>query len=140
VLIDAGTGVGDLSLAELSLIDYIFIRTRTSTTWPRFVPRRHGGRHADQAAHGLCPARHDRDHAQPSFQLGDLADFSEIPSPSAISALRGDRSRKKRFPCRTRITPIPGAHRAGGRLPPRQRKRELVFTGDTGPNDALWRS
>jgi len=25
ILIDAGTGVGDLSLAELSLIDYIFI-------------------------------------------------------------------------------------------------------------------
>ena len=28
VLIDAGTGVGDLSLAELSLIDHIFILTR----------------------------------------------------------------------------------------------------------------
>ena len=35
VLIDAGTGVGDLTLDELARIDHILSATRTSTTcWP----------------------------------------------------------------------------------------------------------
>src|SRR5205823_476319 len=43
----------------------------------------------------------------------------------AISALRGDRSRKNDFLVGTRHHADPRApHRAGGRLPPRQRKRE----------------
>src|SRR5581483_4898001 len=100
VLIDAGTGVGDLSLAELSLIDHIFVTHS----------------HLDHVAEIPTPE-------------APFLRYQEITLGEALKL--GGRT----------ITPIPARHTVpavGYHLD--SGAASLVFTGDTGPNDALWRT
>jgi len=141
ILIDAGTGVGDLSLAELTLIDHIFV-THSHLD------------HVDSIAFfldsvgALRPTPVTVHATVPTIEVlkrhlfnGDIwPDFTQIPTPEEpwlryeavevgqVIAL-GNR----------RITVLPAVHTVpavGYHLD--SGKASLVFTGDTGPNDALW--
>ena len=141
ILIDAGTGVGDLSLAELTLIDHIFV-THSHLD------------HVDSIAFfldsvgALRPKPVTVYTTKPTIEIlkrnlfnWDIwPDFTVIPTPEEpwlryqeigvgeVIAL-GNR----------RITVLPAIHTvpAVGYLLD-SGKGSLVFTGDTGPNDGLW--
>jgi ribonuclease BN (tRNA processing enzyme) len=141
ILIDAGTGVGDLTLAELSQIDHIFIthsHLDHVTSIPFLVDTVGGMRgkpltvHASRATIEIM-----KNHL---FNWAIWPDFTEIPTPEApflryeemeqgASVEMGGR----------RITAIPALHTVpavGYHLD--SGTASLVFTGDTGPNEALW--
>jgi ribonuclease BN (tRNA processing enzyme) len=142
ILIDAGTGVGDLTLVELSQIDHIFIthsHLDHVTSIPFLVDTVGGMRgkpilvHASRATIEIM-----KNHL---FNWAIWPDFSEIPSPEAPflkyeelevggSCKLGERT----------ITAIPARHTVpavGYQLD--SGAASLVFTGDTGPNDAQWK-
>ncbi len=128
ILIDAGTGVGDLTLAELSQIDYPFLVDTVGgmRSKPLVV-------YATRATTEIM-----KNHL---FNWAIWPDFSEIPTPEApflryeevtvgTTVQLGGR----------RITPLPARHTVpavGYHLD--SGAASLVFSGDTGPNDALWR-
>ena len=141
ILIDAGTGVGDLSLAELTLIDHIFV-THSHLD------------HVNSIAFFLDSVGALRPKPVTVYAMGltieilkknlfnwDIwPDFTQIPTPEQpwlryeeievgkVIALDG-----------RKITVLPAIHTVpavGYQLD--SGKASLVFTGDTGPNDALW--
>ncbi len=140
-LIDAGTGVGDLSINELAQIDHIFVTHShmdhvatipfivDTVGWMRDRPLTV---HATRETLAIL-----RDHL---FNWKLWPDFSQIPSaeypvmryeavsPGDALELNG-----------RRITPLPANHvvpAVGYHLD--SGKASLVFTGDTTTNDALW--
>lgn len=141
ILIDAGTGVGDLSVAELAQIDHVFVThshldhvtsipfLADTVGWMRDKPITV---HATHETLGIL-----REHL---FNWKLWPDFSKIPSeqnpvlrfePIEIGVpvvLQG----------RT-ITPLPANHvvpAVGYQID--SGNGSLVFTGDTTTNDALW--
>jgi ribonuclease BN (tRNA processing enzyme) len=142
ILIDAGTGVGDLSMAELSQIDHIFV-THSHLDHVNSIPflvDTVGGMRTRPVAVYATRATIEilKNHL---FNWAIWPDFTEIPTPEApflryeeiepgaTLALGG-----------RRITPIPARHTVpavGYHLD--SGAASLVFTGDTGPHDALWR-
>jgi len=141
ILVDAGTGVGELSLAELMSIDHIFV-THSHLD------------HVDSIAFFLDSVGALRPKPVTVYATGATTailkrhlfngdiwpDFSVIPSPAepfmryqeievgTVITLGG-----------RRITVLPANHTVpavGYQLD--SGKGSLVFTGDTGPNDALW--
>src|SRR5256886_9045175 len=125
ILIDAGTGVGDLTLAELSQIDYIFIthsHLDHVTSIPFLVDTVGGMRSKPLVVYATRATTEIlRNHL---FNWAIWPDFSEIPSAEApflryeeialgICVQLGAR----------RITPLPARHPvpAGG-FPPPQRQ------------------
>jgi ribonuclease BN (tRNA processing enzyme) len=142
ILIDAGTGVGDLSLAELSLIDYIFI-THSHLDHVASIPflvDTVGGMRAKPLTVYAQRATIEimRNHL---FNWAIWPDFSEIPSPEAPFLRYEEIELGKTVLLSGReITPIPALHTVpavGYHLD--SGNASLVFTGDTAPNDALWR-
>ena len=140
-LIDAGTGVGDLSINELAQIDHIFVTHShmdhvatipfivDTVGWMRDRPLTV---HATQETLAIL-----RDHL---FNWKLWPDFSQIPNAQnpfmrfeAVAlgeavVLNG-----------RRITPLPAQHvvpAVGYHLD--SGKASLVFTGDTTTNEALW--
>lgn len=141
VLIDAGTGVGDLSIAELAAIDHVFV-THSHMDHIAFIPflvDTVGGMrsrplvvHATQATLDILRAH--------VFNWKIWPDFSEIPSPEHPYLRFEPVHVGARIELGTRaITPVPanhvvpavGYHVDSGR-------QSLVFTGDTTTNDELW--
>lgn len=142
VLIDAGTGVGELSLSELALIDHIFITHS----------------HLDHTA--CLPLMVDsagfmRDHPltiyaseetldilkKHMFNWKVWPDFSEIPNSQQPymryqSINMGEaivlKGRKITAIPANHVVPAVGYHLDSG-------KASLVFSGDTTTNDALWK-
>ena len=141
ILIDAGTGVGDLTLAELSQIDHIFIthsHLDHVTSIPFLVDTIGGMRgkpidvYAQRATIEIL-----RNHL---FNWAIWPDFTEIPTAEApfLRYREIELGQTIRLSGRT-ITPIPALHTVpavGYHLD--SGAASLVFTGDTGPNDALW--
>jgi len=142
ILLDAGTGVGDLSLAELSLVDHIFITHShlDHVTSIPFVVDTVGGMRARPISVYATRATIEilRSHL---FNWAIWPDFSEIPSPEApfMRYEEIEVGQVIEIGGRT-ITPLPANHTvpavgyhldSGG--------GSLVFTGDTGPNDELWK-
>lgn len=142
ILIDAGTGVGDLSIAELAAIDHVFVTHShmdhitsipflvDTVGWMRSRPLTV---HATQATLEII-----RTHI---FNWKVWPDFSQIPSKEQ-PFLRYESVRlgtPVRLGART-IVPVPanhvvpavGYHIEGGAA-------SLVFTGDTTVNDDLWK-
>jgi len=142
ILIDAGTGVGDLSLAELTSIDHIFV-THSHLD------------HVDSIAFFLDSVGALRPKPVTVYATGPTTkilkknlfnwdiwpDFTQIPTPQEpwlryqeikvgeVIAIGG-----------RKITVLPANHTVpavGYQLD--SGKSSLVFTGDTGPNDALWK-
>lgn len=142
ILIDAGTGVGDLSLAELTLIDHIFV-THSHLD------------HVNSIAFFLDSVGALRPKPLTVYATGATIailkknlfnwdiwpDFTVIPTPEQpflryqeveVGKMVGLNGRK--------ITVLPAVHTVpavGYQLD--SGKSSLVFTGDTGPNDALWK-
>ena len=142
VLLDAGTGVGDLSLAELSLVDHIFVTHShlDHVSSIAFIADTVGGMRAQPILVHALPATIAilKNHI---FNWEIWPDFTQIPSPekpfmryAEIALGRTETLAGRAF------TPLPALHTvpavgyqldSGG--------ASLVFTGDTGPNDALWK-
>jgi ribonuclease BN (tRNA processing enzyme) len=142
ILIDAGTGVGDLTLAELSQIDHIFVthsHLDHVASIPFLVDTVGGMRgkpilvHASRATIEIM-----KNHL---FNWAIWPDFTEIPTPEA-PFLRYEELEvggSCELNGRT-ITALPAKHTVpavGYHLD--SGAASLVFTGDTGPNDALWK-
>ena len=142
VLIDAGTGVGDLTLAELSQIDHIFITHShlDHVTSIPFLVDTVGGMRARPLTVYATRATIEilKNHL---FNWAIWPDFTEIPTPAApfmrycemevgATVTLGNR-RISAIPARHTV-PAVGYHLDSGAA-------SLVFTGDTGQNDALWR-
>lgn len=142
VLLDAGTGVGDLSLAELSLVDHIFVTHShlDHVSSIAFIADTVGGMRSRPILVHALPETIAilKNHI---FNWEIWPDFSQIPSPETpfmryeeIALGRTVTLAGRRF------TPLPAIHTVpavGYQLD--SGSGSLVFTGDTGPNDALWK-
>ena len=142
VLIDAGSGVGDLPLAELTRIDHIFVthsHLDHVTSIPFLVDTVGGMRDKPITIHATAPTIEIlKNHL---FNWAIWPDFTEIPTPEApflryeaIEIGRTVTLGARQFTAIPAIHAVPavGFHLDSGR-------GSLVFTGDTGPNDELWR-
>lgn len=141
ILIDAGTGVADLSLDELAAIDHVFLthgHLDHIATIPLMVDTVGQERERPLTVHALpATIRALREHI---FNWTIWPDFAEIPSASAPSlryepielgqtvTLAGRRITA--LPA-NHVVPAVGYHLDSGAA-------SLVFTGDTTTNDALW--
>jgi ribonuclease BN (tRNA processing enzyme) len=144
VLVDAGTGVAELTLTELSMIDHVFVthsHLDHVATIPFMVDTVGGMRDRPLTVHAL-PATIEilRNHL---FNWSIWPDFTQIPSaeepllrfaPVAVGEdvdLGGGR----------RICALPANHvvPAVGYLVD-SGAASLVFTGDTSVNDELWKA
>jgi len=141
ILIDAGTGVGDLSLAELTLIDHIFV-THSHLD------------HVNSIAFFLDSVGALRPKPVTVYATGPTIeilkknlfnwdiwpDFTVIPTPEQPFLRYQEVAVGKAITLAgRRITVLPAVHTVpavGYQLD--SGKASLVFTGDTGPNDALW--
>jgi len=141
ILVDAGSGVGDLSLAERARIDHIFVthsHLDHVTSIPFLVDTVGGMREQPITVHATAPTTEIlRNHL---FNWAIWPDFTEIPSADApfmryseIEVGRTVTVGKRKF------TPLPAVHTVpavGFHLD--SGAGSLVFSGDTGPNDELW--
>jgi ribonuclease BN (tRNA processing enzyme) len=142
ILIDAGTGVSDLSLTELSLIDHIFI-THSHLDHISSIPfmvDTVGGMRANPVTVYAQPATIEimRNHI---FNWSIWPDFTQIPTADA-PFLRYEpiqvgqeielKGRKITAVPANHVVPTLGFHLDSGRS-------SLVFSGDTTTNDALWK-
>ncbi len=141
ILVDAGTGVGDLSLAELVLIDHIFIthsHLDHVNSIAFFLDSVGALRPKPVTVYATGPTI---ETLKKHFFNWDIwPDFNQIPTPEEpwlryqeievgeVIALGG---RKITVLPAVHTVPAVGYHLDSG-------KGSLVFTGDTGPNDALW--
>lgn len=142
ILIDAGTGVGELSIAELAAIDHVFVTHShmdhitsiplivDTVGWMRTRPLTV---HATQATLDIIRAH--------IFNWKIWPDFSQIPSREnpflrfepvrlGVPVTLGAR-RLIPVPA-NHVVPAVGYHIDGG-------TSSLVFTGDTTTNDAFWK-
>ena len=142
ILLDAGSGVGDLSLAELTRIDHVFIthsHLDHVTSIPFLVDTVGGMRARPITVHATAPTIEIlRNHL---FNWSIWPDFTEIPSAEApfMRYEEVELGRTVNVDGRA-FTPIPAVHTVpaiGYHLDSGQ--GSLVFTGDTGPNDELWK-
>lgn len=141
ILIDAGTGVGDLSLEQLYAIDHIFV-THSHLDHIACIPLLADTAIGMREKHITVHATHEtwqilKDHI---FNWKVWPDFSAIPTESdpflRYSEIRlgetVDMNGRK-------ITPLPASHTVpavGFRVD--SGNASLVFTGDTTTCDALW--
>lgn len=141
ILIDAGTGVGDLSLAELTLIDHIFITHShlDHVSSIAFLLDSVGALRPKPIT--VYAKRETIETLRKHLLNWDIwPDFSVLPTPEqpfmryqeiSVGQLTELGGRK--------ITVLPAVHTvpAVGYLLD-SGSGSLVFTGDTGPNDELW--
>ena len=143
ILIDAGTGVGDVSLAELMLIDHIFIthsHLDHVCSIPFLVDTVGVMRNKPLTVHAIEPTLEIiRNHI---FNWSIWPDFAQIPTPSKpfmrYEALQlGETVELKG----RKITALPANHvvpAVGFQVDSGQ--ASLVFTGDTTTHDPLWQA
>ena len=141
VLIDAGTGVGDLSIAELAQIDHVFVthsHLDHVTSIPFMVDSVGWMREQPITVHAIEPTLEIlRQHL---FNWKIWPDFTQIPDArkpflryqAVAMGKTVDISGRK-------LTPLPANHvvpAVGYRLD--SGSASLVFTGDTTTHDPLW--
>ncbi len=141
LLIDAGTGVGELSLAELTLIDHIFIthsHLDHVNSIAFFLDSVGVLRPKPVTVYATRPTIETL--KRNLFNWDIWPDFTQIPTPEQ-PCLRYQEIEVGRVIVLNgrKITALPATHTvpAVGYLLD-SGKGSLVFTGDTGPNDALW--
>lgn len=142
ILLDAGSGVGDLSLAELTRIDHVFVthsHLDHVTSIPFLIDTVGGMRSKPITVHATAATTEIlRNHL---FNWSIWPDFSEIPTPEAPFMRYAEVELGHTVTISGRaFTPLPANHTVpavGYHLD--SGKGSLVFTGDTGPNDNLWR-
>lgn len=142
VLIDAGTGVSDLSLAELSLIDHIFV-THSHLDHISSIPflvDTVGGMRANPVTVYAQSATIEvmRNHV---FNWSIWPDFTQLPTvdkpfmrfePIQIGQEIDIKGRRITALPANHVVPAVGFHLDSGNA-------SLVFSGDTTTNDALWK-
>ncbi len=141
VLIDAGTGVGDLSLEAMARIDHIFVthsHLDHVASIPFLLDTVGGMRDAPVTVHALPETIAVLKAHLFNWKL--WPDFTEIPSPERplLRFLPVTVGSGRTIGGRT-ITPLPANHvvpAAGYRLD--SGAASLVFTGDTTTCDELW--
>lgn len=141
ILIDAGTGVEELSLAELKAIDHLFLthsHLDHIASLPMLVDSVGEMRQQPITVHALPETIEIlRAHI---FNWLVWPDFTEIPSAAApFMQFREIELGKTYVMDGRRITVLPANHTVpavGYHLD--SGRGSLVFTGDTGANDALW--
>ncbi len=141
VLIDAGTGVGDLSIGELALIDHIFVTHSHMdhvTSIPFILDTVGWMRDKPLTLYATAETLDIlREHL---FNWKLWPDFAQIPDAQnpvlryqpirlGVPVLLG--ARKITALPANHVVPAVGFHIDSG-------KTSLVFTGDTTTNDALW--
>ncbi len=141
ILVDAGTGVVDLSLTELLLIDHVFVthsHLDHVATIPFMVDTVGGMRNKALTVYAL-PATLEiiRNHI---FNWSVWPDFSQIPTPENpwLQYRAIELGQTIEFKGR-RITVLPANHvvpAVGYQIDSGQ--ASLVFTGDTSINDPFW--
>lgn len=143
VLIDAGTGVGDLEIAQLAQIDHVFVthaHLDHVTSIPFMVDTVGGQRDKPLTVHALPETIADL--KQHLFNWKLWPDFTEIPSVDRPSLQFSPVAVGHGVTIAGRtITPIPANHvvpAVGYAL--NSGKGSLVFTGDTCGSDELWRA
>ncbi|MFA7242310.1 MAG: 3',5'-cyclic-nucleotide phosphodiesterase [Sulfuricellaceae bacterium] len=141
ILVDAGTGVGDLTLPELRCIDHIFLthsHLDHIACIPFLVDTVGGQRDAPLTIHALPETLAALQ--QHVFNWTIWPDFREIPdrhdpvlvfSPIRIGETVELQGRKITPLPANHVVPAVGYHLDSGR-------GSLVFSGDTTTNDALW--
>ncbi|HUN69353.1 MAG TPA: 3',5'-cyclic-nucleotide phosphodiesterase [Burkholderiales bacterium] len=141
LLIDAGSGVGDLSLVELTRIDHIFVshsHLDHVTSIPFLVDTVGGMRSSPVTVYATAPTIEIlKNHL---FNWAIWPDFTEIPSVEAPFLRYREIELGRAVTVDSRkITPLPAVHTvpAVGFLL-ESGSGSLVFSGDTGPNDELW--
>ena len=141
ILLDAGSGVGDLSLAELAQIDHIFVthsHLDHVTSIPFLVDTVGGMRSRPLCVYATAATIEIlRNHL---FNWAIWPDFTEIPSAAApfMRYEEIELGRSVNIGGRS-FTPLPAIHTVpavGYHLD--SGAGSLVFSGDTGPNDELW--
>ena len=141
ILIDAGTGVGDLSIEELCRIDHVFVthsHLDHVTSIPMLVDTVGWMRGKPVTVHALEPTLAIlRQHL---FNWKLWPDFTQIPS-AAEPLLRYQAvalGKSVELDGRT-LTPLPANHvvpAVGYRID--SGRASLAFSGDTTTNDAFW--
>jgi ribonuclease BN (tRNA processing enzyme) len=141
ILIDAGTGVGDLSLAELGMIDHIFLshsHLDHVTSIPFLVDTVGGMRSRPVTVYAIRETLEAlKAHV---FNWTIWPDFTRIPTPEAPFLRYQEVEVGKPVVLNGRtVRPVPAVHTvpAVGYLLD-SGVSSLVFSGDTGPNDELW--
>ena len=143
ILIDAGTGVGDLSIDALAKIDHVFVthsHLDHITSIPFMVDTVGGMRDKPLMVHALAETIADLMAHLFNWKL--WPDFTKIPTPeqpklqfSPVLIGRG-----QTLAGRT-ITPVPANHvvpAVGYQID--SGSASLVFTGDTTASDELWKA
>lgn len=141
VLIDAGTGVGDMALPDLERIDHVFVthsHLDHVACIPFLVDSVGGKRTKPLVVHAV---RETLDALKAHlFNWKLWPDFSQIPSPQAPYLVYEEIRLGEAVILDGRsITPLPANHvvpAVGFQLD--SGEASLVFTGDTTTNDALW--
>jgi ribonuclease BN (tRNA processing enzyme) len=141
VLIDAGTGVGDLSIEELSRIDHVFLthsHLDHVTSIPFMVDSVGWMRDTPITVHAIEPTLEIlRQHL---FNWKLWPDFTQIPDAQKPFLRYEAVALGKTVDLKGRkLTPLPANHvvpAIGYRLD--SGRASLVFTGDTTVHDALW--
>ena len=143
VLIDAGTGVGDLSLEQLAKIDHIFVshsHLDHVTSIPFLVDTVCWMRTTPITVYGIKEVLDIlRAHL---FNWKIWPDFTQIPDgDNPFMVYREIRVGEPVEVHGRRITPIPANHTvpAVGYLLENGARGALIFSGDTSPNPALWK-
>lgn len=143
ILIDAGTGVGDLSIAELSVIDHVFI-THTHmdhiTSLPLMLDTVADRRSKPLMVYGTeAVITILRNHV---FNWSIWPDFSEIPSlEKPFLRYQAIEVQQPVVLGKRTITALPVEHTVpavGYRID--SGAASLVFSGDTGCCNAFWRA
>jgi ribonuclease BN (tRNA processing enzyme) len=142
VLIDAGTGVGDLSIDELSRIDHVFLthsHLDHVASIPFLVDTVGWMRNKPITVHAIEPTIEIlRQHL---FNWKLWPDFTQIPhAGEPFLRYQAVALGKTAEVNGRRLTPLPANHvvpAIGYRID--SGRASLVFTGDTTTNDPLWR-
>ncbi len=141
ILIDAGTGVGDLSIEELARIDHIFIthaHLDHITSIPFLIDTVMGMRTKPLILYSKREILQSiKDHI---FNWKIWPDFSKIPTPETACLQYQEIEVGQPISLNGRLfTAIPANHvvPAVGYLVDSGQAR-LIFSGDTTVNDALW--
>ena len=143
IMIDCGTGVADLSIAELAQVDHIFL-THTHmdhiACLPLLIDTVSEMRNRPLTIHATPSVEEIlRAHI---FNWAIWPDFTEIPSPDAPCLRFASIAVGQAIDLHgRRIVPLPAAHTVPAvayQLDSGQ--ASLVFSGDTGPCPALWQA
>lgn len=143
ILIDAGTGVGDLAIAELAQIDHVFIthsHLDHTACLPFIVDTVGEMRNRPLTVHATAATLEIlRAHL---FNWSTWPDFSEIPSADKPYMVFSTIEIKQAVEIEgRRIIPLPADHTVPAvAYQIDSGKHSLVFSGDTGPCAELWQS